>query len=148
VLLLILCIRSFHSEIATMLMRGAVGFCALAAGSALAADDIDRFRLKDLNVGSRFEIATVDRIFRGELLNPKTGETRMTASWDGVMFTEPRTVFLLGATQGRTPEAGGLMLVKMHEVQSGMGIELGVGSLHEKDRLVTGPVHAIRIEQE
>jgi len=131
-----------------MFIRGAVSFCALAAGSALAADDHERFRLKDLNPGSRFEIATSDRLFRGELLDPKTGETRMTASWDGVMFTEPRTVFLLGATQGRTPAAGGLMMVKMHEVQSGLGMELGVGSMSEKDRIVTGPVHSIRIEQE
>jgi hypothetical protein len=148
VLLLISCIRSFHSEIATMLMRGAVGLCALAAGSAVAADDVDRFRLKDLNAGSRFEIATADRVFRAELLDPKTGETRMTASWDGMNFTEPRTVFLLGATQGRQPDAGGLMLVKMHEVRSGMGLELGVGSMEEKDRIVTGPVHAIRVETE
>jgi hypothetical protein len=131
-----------------MLMRGAVSFCALAAGTVMAADDVDRFRLKDLNPGSRFEIATTDRVFRGELLDPKTGETRMTASWDGVMFTEPRTVFLLGATQGRQPQAGGLMLVKMHEVQSGMALELGVGSMDEKNRMVTGPVHAIRVEPE
>ncbi len=131
-----------------MLIRGALGLCALAASTAIAGDDVDRFRFQKLQPGSRFEIATTDRVFRGEMLDPKTGETRMTASWDGVMFTEPRTVFLLGATQGPTPEAGGLMLVKMHEVRSGMAMELGVGSLDEKDRMVTGPVHAIRIEQE
>ncbi|MCC7083526.1 MAG: hypothetical protein IT427_00800 [Pirellulales bacterium] len=145
---MISCIRSFHSEIASMLIRGTVGICALAAGSAVVADHVDHFRLKDLNAGSRLEITTADRVFRAELLDPNTGETQMTASWDGVMFTEPRTVYLLGATQGRQPNAGGLMLVKMHEVQSGMGMELGVGSMEEKNRMVTGPVQAIQVERD
>ena len=59
--------------------------------------------LSQLNPGSRFEISTTDRVYRGEMVDPTTGEARLAASRDGVQFSEPQTVFLLGATQGRRP---------------------------------------------
>ena len=61
-------------------------------------------------------------------------------------FSQPITVFLLGATQGRAPEAGGLMLVKMNQLQTGMRLELGVGSLDANQRFVTEPIQDIRVE--
>ena len=38
------------------------------------------------------------------------------------------------------------MFVKMNKVQTGLRLELGVGSLDEKDRAVTEPVRSIQME--
>ncbi len=100
----------------------------------------------NLNSGSRFEIATTDRVYRGEMVDPTTGEARLSASRDGVQFSEPATVFLLGSTQGRQAEAGGLMLVKMNQLQTGMRVELGLGSLQESDRCVTEPIQSLHVD--
>ena len=102
--------------------------------------------LNNLTPGSRFEIATNDRFYRAEIVDSTTGEARLAASTDGVRFTEPRTVFLLGATQGRSTEAGGLMLVKMNTLQTGLCVELGLGSLDQRDRQLTEPVRSIRVQ--
>jgi hypothetical protein len=53
---------------------------------------------------------------------------------------------VLGATQGQPADSGGLMLVKMHQLQTGLRMELGIGSLEEHDRRVTEPIKTIRIE--
>jgi hypothetical protein len=134
-----------------MLCRWTTLFCAFAFG-ALAGDrssgaaEVKRLDLSQLPPGSRFEIATNDRIYHGEMVDATTGEARLAASLDGKQFTEPRTVFLLGATQGRSTEAGGLMLVKMNTLQTGLCVELGLGSLDERDRQLTQPVRAIRVQ--
>jgi len=128
-----------------MLLRGTALLCALAAGASARGDDVRQINLGNLNPGSRFEIATTDRLYRGEMVDPTTGEARLAASRDGIQFSEPATVFLLGATQGRQAEAGGLMLVKMNQLQTGMCVELGLGSLQEADRCVTEPVRALHV---
>jgi hypothetical protein len=129
-----------------MLLRSTALLCALAAGGIARGDDVRQIKLGNLNPGSRFEIATTDRVYRGEMVDPTTGEARLAASRDGVQFSEPTTVFLLGATQGRQAEAGGLMLVKMNQLQTGMCVELGLGSLQEADRCVTEPVRTLRVD--
>jgi hypothetical protein len=134
-----------------MLTRWTTLFCACAFG-ALAGDrtsgaaEVKRLDLSTMAPGSRFEIATNDRIYRGEIVDASTGEAQLAASLDGKQFTEPRTVFLLGATQGRSAEAGGLMLVKMNTLQTGLCVELGLGSLDERDRQLTQPVRTIRVQ--
>ena len=80
------------------------------------------------------------------LVDPATGEAKLAASIDGLRFSEPRTVYLLGSTQGRQAEAGGMMLVKMNQLQTGLWVELGVGSLDARNRQLTEPVHSIRVE--
>jgi hypothetical protein len=141
----LICIR-IHSENVIMLLRSAAFVCALAASAIARGDDVRQIKLGNLNSGSRFEIATTDRIYRGEMVDPTTGEARLSASRDGIQFSEPATVFLLGSTQGRQAEAGGLMLVKMNQLQTGMRVELGLGSLQESDRCVTEPVRTLHID--
>ena len=128
-----------------MLLRCGALVCALAVQAVADGGELSRLTVGELSPGSRLEITTTDRVYQGEIVDPTTGETRMSASWDGVRFTEPRTVFLLGATQGRYAEAGGLMLVKMNQLQRGMRMELGVGSLHERNRHLTAPVRSIEV---
>jgi hypothetical protein len=129
-----------------MLLRNTALLCALAAAANARADDVKQIRLENLNPGSRFEISTTNRVYRGEMVDPTTGEARLAASRDGAQFSEPQTVFLLGATQGRQAQAGGLMLVKMNQLQTGMCIELGLGSLQDADRCVTEPVRSLHID--
>ena len=129
-----------------MLLRGTVMLCALGAAAIARGDDVRKLALTDLKPGSNFEISTADRVYRGEKVDPTTGEARLAASRDGVQFSKPQTVFLLGATQGRTDEAGGQMLVKMNQLQTGLRVELGFGSLDEANRYVTSPVRAIRVD--
>ena len=129
-----------------MFLRLAACVCALFASALARADDSSSVKLSELARGSRFRIATADRVYRGELVNPATGETQLAVSDDGQQFSQPRMVYLLGATQGQDVESGGLMLVKMHQLQTGLRMELGVGSLDERDRRVTEPVNSIRIE--
>ncbi len=131
-----------------MLIRSTALLCALTAVTVARADDVAKINLSELQPGSRLEISTADRIYQGELVNPATGETRLAASRNGVQFTEPQTVFLLGATQGRDPQAGGLMLVKMNQLQTGMCVELGLGSLQESDRYLTGPIRSLHVDVE
>jgi hypothetical protein len=120
--------------------------CALFASALARAEDSSSVKLSELARGSRFRIATADHVYRGELVNPATGETQLAVSDDGQQFSQPRMVYLLGATQGQDVESGGLMLVKMHQLQTGLRMELGVGSLDERNRRLTEPVNSIRIE--
>ena len=132
-----------------MLTRRCALACALtpfAFTNFASAAEVNRLTLADLSPGARFEIATAEHFYRGEIVDPKTGEAKLAASADGLQFTQPRTVFLLGATQGRAADADGLMLVKMNQLQTGMRVELGVGSLDESDRRLTETVRQIRVE--
>ncbi len=135
-------IRSF----ATMLKRSVALLCVFAAANFARADELRRLAIGDLSAGSRLEVATADCVYRAKITNPATGEARMAASTDGVKFSEPQTVFLLGSTQGRSVEAGGLMFVKMNQLQTGMRIELGLGSMEACDRYLTEPIRSIRAE--
>ena len=128
-----------------MSLRLIACMCALFASAVACADDSSGVKLSELARGSRFRIATADRVYRGELVDPKTGESQLAVSDDGQQFSQPRTVYLLGATQGQS-ESGGLTLVKMNQLQTGLRMELGIGSLDQRDRRVTEPVKSIRIE--
>lgn len=136
-----------------MLLRCAITCCAVSFGAVnysfgdeSRAGECDRLCIKDLKPGDLLEVVTSDAIYRAQLLDPTTGETRMVASSDGLEFSQPHTVYLLGATQGRNADAGGLMLVKMNEVKKGMRLELGVGSLGQADRRITQTVQSIRVD--
>jgi hypothetical protein len=120
--------------------------CALLASAAARADDVSSVKLSELARGSRFRIATAEQVYRGELIDPATGETKLAVSDDGQQFSPPRIVYVLGATHGQSADSGGLMLVKMNRLQAGLRMELGIDSLDERDRRVTEPVKSIRIE--
>src|SRR5262245_33543724 len=127
------CIRSNPLGESIMFLRFAAFMCALCASTASFSDDVQQVRIRDLTAGSRFEFSTAEHVYRGEIVNPITGEARLAASADGLHFTLPQSVFLLGATQGRSAETGELMLVKMDLLQTGLRVELGLGSLDERD---------------
>ena len=121
----------------------ALSFCAATVQAA--SDDQKVLSLDTLVAGQSFEITTADRVLRCELIQPATGEALVNGSWDGKHFGPQRRVFLLGATQGQQPESGGLTLILMHEVREGMRLELGMGSLDQRDRRVTTPVRSFKL---
>lgn len=125
-----------------MLCRLAAALAVLACASAGFAREVKSFSPYQLTLGQRFEIQTEDCLYRGELLDRSTGETRLAAAPDGEHFGPERHVFLLGSTQGRQE---GYLLVLMRQVQSGLKLELGVGDLAEEHRQLTAPVTAIRL---
>src|SRR5262245_23193800 len=146
-MLFLYCIRSIHSEIATMFLRIAALTCALAIPSVVPAVELRQLTISELAPGARFEITTLDRFYRGQMLDPATGEVRLTASYDGIRWSEPQNVFLLGATQGRYRDAGGQMLVKMNQVQANLRIEMSLGPpAIERHRYLTEAVRTIRVE--
>jgi hypothetical protein len=95
-----------------------------------------------MRAGQRFEIATGDQMVRGEFVDPATGEC-LAARSSGETFGPPQRLWLLGATQGHQPRAGGLQLILMHQVRVGMRMELGLGDLGPEHRVVTQPVTSI-----
>jgi len=128
-----------------MSLRLTACVCALFASAFARADDVSSVKLSGLARGSKFRIATAQQVYRGEVVDPATGETKLTVADDGQQFSAPRIVYVLGATQGPA-DSGGLMLVKMNQLQTGLRMELGVGSLNERDRCVTEPIKSIRLE--
>ena len=125
-----------------MMGHSAMVLVALAAMAAAPDAQIASIAHRDLPVGQSFEIETADQVFRGQLLDRSTGECQMTFSGDGKEFSPARTVYLLGATAG--PQ-GPQMLVRMHEVQVGLKMELGIDDLEQRHRLITSEVRNIRL---
>jgi hypothetical protein len=129
-----------------MLVRAAIfGASLLYAATICASETTSNLALDTLSAGQAFEIRTVDRVLRCELVDPATGESTVRASQDGEHFGVERRVFLLGATHGQQPNSGGLSLVIMYEIREGMRVEIGLGSLDANDRRVTSPVRAIKL---
>lgn len=95
--------------------------------------------------GQQFIIATSDQVLRGQFVDPASGECLVTASQAGKSFGPLQRLWLLGATQGNQPGAGGLQLTFMHEVRVGMRMELGLGDLSREHRVVTQPVRSITL---
>jgi hypothetical protein len=126
------------------MLRVCASVGVLLLTSLASASEVQSLRHSDLSVGQRFEIQTSRRLYRGQLVDRSTGECRMEAAWDGVHFGQPRTVFLLGATQG--PQAG-ITLIVMHTIQVGLKMELGIGDLDPKHRYFTGAVKSIVVDR-
>lgn len=93
----------------------------------------ESFQLSHLQKGQQFEVHTEDCTYVAELVDRSTGECRMRIS-DGKRLSEPRTVYLIGATRGVQDR---LTFLKMHEVQVGMKLEIGLDDLEEANRAHT-----------
>ena len=125
-----------------MMAHSASLLFALATMAATADKDVTSFSHRQLSPGQTFEIQTVDRIYRGQLLDRATGKCQLISSADGEHFTAPSTVYLLGATGGEQERQ---MLVVMHQVKVGMKVELAVGDLNAEHRQITSEVKAIKL---
>lgn len=125
-----------------MIGLSAAVLCALATTAVAADTEVPSLSHQQMPVGQKFEIATADRVYRGELVNRDTGECQLATSSDGAAFTTPRTIYLLGATAGPQPRQ---MLVLMHEVKVGLKMELGVDDLDARHRHVTSEVKSIKL---
>lgn len=119
----------------------ALSILAASIGAGSTGQDVS---LRGLNVGQELEVRTEARVYRLTVVDPKTGETRAAVSTDGVDFSQPAKVYFLGATQGRQPR-GGEMLVLMGQIKPGLRVELGLGSLSRFDRAFTEPVTQVRL---
>ena len=125
-----------------MMGLSATVLCALATMATAVDTEVFSMSHSQLTAGQTFEIATADRVFRGHVVDPKTGRCEVATSVDGAAFSEPRTVYLLGATAGPQPQQ---MLVLMHEVKVGLRMELGIGDLDAKHRQITSEVKSIKL---
>jgi hypothetical protein len=134
--------QTVNLEIATMIGPTASVLLALAMTAAASDREVDTFSHHELAPGQTFEIETADRVYRGRLVDRRTGECQIATSGDGANYSQPQTVYLLGATAG--PQAR-QMLVLMHEVKVGLKMELGVGDLEAANREITSVVRAIKL---
>jgi hypothetical protein len=125
-----------------MIGLSAAVLCSLATTAVATDTEVPSLSHQQLAVGQRFEIATADRVYRGEIVDRATGECQMATSADGATFSSPRTMYLLGATAGPQPRQ---MLVLMHQVKVGLKMELGVDDLDARHRHVTSEVKSIKL---
>jgi len=123
---------------------GLVVSVALAVPPA-AAGPVTTLTYGQMRPGQQFEIATANQVFRGEFIDPATGECRAAMARAGEPWGAPHRLWLLGATQGAHAGSGGLQLTFMHQVRVGMKMELGMGSLNPENRIVTEPVRSITL---
>ena len=127
-----------------MLGNWATVLFALVTMAGSGGAEVTSLSHGQMSPGRKFEIHTADRTFRGQMIDPATGECQLTVSADGETFSPARTAFLLGATAGR--QANQLFVV-MREVRVGMRMELGLGDLEQRHRLITGEVTSIALGQ-
>jgi hypothetical protein len=113
------------------------------AAPPVSLTPVARMEHRQLQPGQRFEIATENYVMRGALVDPATGECLAAKSALGRPFGPPQRLWLLGATQGSQPGAGGLQLTLMHQVRVGMKMEVGRGDLGRENRTVSEPVQSI-----
>lgn len=125
-----------------MMSQWAMGLVALATMATASERQVDSFSHRQVPLGQAFQIQTADRTFRGKLVDRNTGECQLAMSLDNGDFSPARTVFLLGATAGPQDRQ---TLVMMHEVRVGLKMELGLGDLEARHRLVTGEVTGIKL---
>jgi hypothetical protein len=123
-----------------MLSHWAAVFLALATTAGTGGKEVTSLANGQLAAGRNFEIQTADHVFRGQMVDPATGECQMAVSTDGHAFGSSRTVYLLGATAGRQENQ---LFVVMREVRVGMRMELGLGDLEHRHRHITGEVTSI-----
>jgi hypothetical protein len=125
-----------------MMGHSAAVLLALATMAVSPGTEVSSLTHRQMAVGQKFEIATADQVFRGQLLDRATGECQLAVSDDGETFSPARTMYLLGATAGPQDRQ---MLVLMHAVKVGMKMELGVNDLEQQNRRITGEVKAIKL---
>jgi len=118
-----------------------VALASTDSGTTSAAQGVS---LRSLDVGQHLIVRTESRYFRLTLVDAATGETRAAVSTDGVKYSRPARVFLLGATRGRQGGMGE-MLLRMGIIQPGWRMELGLGSLSRFDRALSEPVTEVRL---
>jgi len=131
-----------------MICRSAIVLFALLTEltAVNAAEKLESasIRLRTLPLGQVLRVDTDDRTYHVQIVNGKTGEALVADSVDGKQFAEPVRMFILGATQGRQPDDGGLSLVIAGELKEGMRMEWSRDSADSPDRGVTSPVRAIK----
>lgn len=111
---------------------------ALLGADASATESLSISRLAN---GQRFEIQTEDCAYVAELVDRTTGQCRMRVT-DGKNLTPQRTVYIVGATRGVQDR---LTFLRMHEVQVGLKLELGLDDLAEANRAHTTTVMSIKL---
>lgn len=133
-----------------MVCRTAFALAALLLSVPPASADEQQpasFRLSSLPAGQKLSISTAQRQYRVQLIDNQTGEALVAGSTDGKEFSQPETMFLVGATRESQPDDGGFSLVLMGELCEGMQIEWGRGSLDPQDRGTTSPVRSITLDR-
>ncbi len=99
-------------------------------------------RLAEMRIGDAFTVTTTKRVYRFTVLNPRTGHVSARASAPGRVLSPPRSLYILGATHGRSrPDEQ--MLVLMGAIEVGKRMELGIGSRAANARAWSLPVRSI-----
>jgi hypothetical protein len=125
------------------LAKASMAAVLLFLGGNVSSQQQELIWLGQLAPGDRLDIRTSELLLRTELIDPETGQVRMSVSRDGVHFGPAERVYLLGATAGRHPE--GLLVVRMGCIEIGKRLELAVGDYRPENRRLTGPVQQVQI---
>ena len=123
--------------------------CAALVVTAFSASawagELTSLSISELAARDRLEVRTAKYVLRLVIIDPAAGEAMASLSNDGVHFGQQDRVFVLGATNGRHE---GMMFVRMGRLELGKGIELAVHTMDAKNRRVTPPVDAFRVERD
>lgn len=116
----------------------------LAAAELAPETTVDQVSVRKLTPGQTIAISTHSRVYRGQVVDPQTGEMELALSRDGESFGEPVRLYVLGATTGAQPDSAHI-LVRMGKIRVGDRMELGLGSREAIDRAISDPVLDIRV---
>jgi hypothetical protein len=127
-----------------------IGAWLLGTAIAFSADQLnsntlDHLRLAELQSGDTVVLETRTETYEFKIIDTQRGSAMANRIETGTTRESLGFVRLLGATAGK--QGGGLTLVEMGVIRSGMKLELGLSDLHSANRFQTGPITAIKINR-
>ena len=125
--------------IGAWLLGTAIAFSA----DQLAPDTLDHLRLAELKSGETIVLETATETYELKIIDTQRASAMANRKETGSTNESFGFVRLLGATAGK--QRGGLTLVEMGVIRTGMKFEIGLGDLHSANRFQTAPITAIRI---
>ncbi len=125
-----------------------IGAWILGTAIAFSADQlgsnvIDHLCLADLKSGDTLVLETATQTYELKIIDTQRASAMASRIEPSTTRKSLGFVRLLGATAGK--QGGGLTLVEMGVIRSGLKLELGLGNLHSANRFQTDPITAIKI---
>ena len=127
--------------IGAWLLGTAIAFSA----DQLAPDTLDHLHFAELTSGDTIVLKTATETYELKIIDTQRASAMANRMETGSTRESLGFVRLLGATAGK--QRGGLTLVEMGVIRTGMKLEIGLGDLHSANRFQTAPITAIKINQ-
>jgi len=137
--------KNRKNRIAVMACLGAwlLGTAIAFSADQLASGTLDHLHFDDLKLGDTIVLETKSETYELKIIDTQRASAMANRRETGSASESLGLVRLLGATTGK--QRGGLTLVEMGVIRTGLKLEIGLGDLHSANRFQTAPITAIRI---